>query len=292
MGFENLENNDEKIIPPQYEGLSSEIVEDLWVDPIYVDEEKNKEAKRRRDAALAEIRRKEELAKVRSELGMDEEKGSKYEGVEDADFEEFTVKNGETDEGVFWNEFRNRAAKKLKESGEFEWGKERIYFDIPTQDMEILGNIIMDIARAKKIPVAFKYLDVDQTHKVNLQEGNETTRFVANFVSVDDAKRLYAELSNNETYTSMESDRSLDYGGHNIDGLAHYASGYRERRRSLSNMINTAVNNGNGTYTYTAVVDGYSGEKINKKVVIPAESFEILKKQYEDMPDPEEVWNS
>jgi len=37
-----VKNIDEELsaIPPQYEGLLSEVVEELWVDPIYADEEK------------------------------------------------------------------------------------------------------------------------------------------------------------------------------------------------------------------------------------------------------------
>lgn len=84
----------------------------------------------------------------------------KYEGLEDKDFAEFKFKNGETDVGVFWFEYGNVAAKKLEKSGKLEWGKERIYFDIPLDTMEKLRDLIIKLAKIEKIPVAFKYLDI------------------------------------------------------------------------------------------------------------------------------------
>ena len=110
--------------------------------------------------------------------------------VEQDKFSEFRMKNGETDQGFFWNEYRNAIAKELKNSGKFEWGKERIYFDVSIQDCEKLRNLAFKISSEQKIPIAFKYIDDEKTFPIH-KDGNET-RFVMNFVSSDDARRFYS----------------------------------------------------------------------------------------------------
>ena len=50
---------DLSVIPPQYRGLSSEIVEEIWKNPTYVDPKKNQEEKLRRDTAIAAIKEQE-----------------------------------------------------------------------------------------------------------------------------------------------------------------------------------------------------------------------------------------
>jgi len=47
----------QNIIPPQYKGLPSEIVEELWQNPTYIDDAKNRSEGERRERALKEIRR-------------------------------------------------------------------------------------------------------------------------------------------------------------------------------------------------------------------------------------------
>jgi len=214
---------------------------------------------------------------------LEQNQRQNYEGLEDKDFEEFKVKNGETDIGVFWYEYGNTAAKKLKESGKLEWGKERIYFDISLGNMEELRDLSFQVAKNEKIPVAFKHLDVQKTHQVDLQQDSETTRFVANFASVDDAKRFYESMRQREEYKKMKSDRNMDYHGYNLDGVAHYASGYREKREPLKRIIETAQKNFDNTYSYFSA-DG------SKKLTISEEQYNNFTDQYNAIPDPEETW--
>ena len=399
-------------IPPQYKGMLSEIVEELWQNPIYIDEVKNKSETERRQNALEEIKRteqdreaqKEETLKqqysglsdeqkvkfpdaqkdatkilteciqgkkeindlsndlspeesfvlqklktsyenfkkdnpdkpfsfdfaknidksvynnlvqrlsfsvlenkgkiddqekanaIREELGIPKQKiqgdslttpeqnsQQNYGGLKDKDFEEFKVKNGETDIGVFWYEYGNAAAKKLKESGKLEWGKERIYFDIPLENMEELRDLAFELAKSEKIPIAFKHLDVQKTHQIDLKPESETTRFVANFASIEDAKRFYQALQHREEYKRIKSDRNLDYHGYNIDGVAHYASGYREKREPLKRIIETAQKNSDNTYSY------YSADG-SKQITITEEQYSNFVNQFNTMPDPEETW--
>lgn len=404
---ENMEEK-QSAIPPQYKGMPSEVVEELWQNPIYIDEAKNKSETERRQTALEEIKRTEQDREAQKEEGLkrqysglsneqktkfpdaqkdaakilteciqgkrevddlspeesfvlqklktsyedfkkdnpdkpfsfdfakdidksvynnlaqrlsfsvleskskidDQEKANaireelgiprqeiqgdnlltpeqnqqqNYEGLEDKDFEEFRVKNGETDIGVFWYEYGNAAAKKLKESGKLEWGKERIYFDIPLDNMEELRDLAFDLARSEKIPIAFKHLDVQKTHQVDLKPDSETTRFVANFASIEDAKRFYQALQQRDEYKKMKSDRNLDYHGYNIDGVAHYASGYREKREPLKRIIETAQQNPDNTYSYYSV-DG------SRQITITEEQYKEFEKQLKAMPDPEEAW--
>jgi hypothetical protein len=206
-----------------------------------------------------------------------------HEGLENKDFEKFRVNNGETDEGVFWHEYKNVAAKKLKESGQLEWGKERIYFDIPLDNMEELRDMAFELAKREKIPIAFKYLDVLKSNQVDLKPDSDITRFVANFASVEDAKRFYQVLQQRDEYKKMKSDRNLDYHGYNIDGVAHYASGYREKREPLKRIIETAQQNPDNTYSY------YSADGLRKKT-ITKEEFDRFERMFKAIPDPEETW--
>lgn len=407
---DSTENMEEKqsAIPPQYKGMLSEIVEDLWQNPIYIDEAKNKSETERRQNALEEIKRAErdreaqkdeklkqqyyglsdeqrtkfpdaqkDAAKILTEciqgkkeienlspeesfvfqklkssyenfkkdnqdkpfsfdfakdidksvynnlaqrlsFGVLESKGKiddqekvnaireklgipkqeiqgdslttheqnsqqNFEELEDKDFEEFKVKNGETDIGVFWYEYGNAAAKKLKESGKLEWGKERIYFDISLDNMEELRDLAFELAKREKIPIAFKHLDIQKTHQVDLKPDSKTTRFVANFASVEDAKRFYQALQHRDEYKKMKSDRNLDYHGYNIDGVANYASGYREKREPLKRIIETAQQNPDNTYSY------YSADG-SKQITITEEQYNNFVDQFNAMPDPEETW--
>lgn len=179
-------------------------------------------------------------------------------------YSEFKVKNGETDEGAFWYEFGNKAAKQLKEAGQFVWGKERIYFDIPLDQMVNMRDLSFKIAQENNIPIAFKYIDLDKTTPAQM-DGNET-RFVANFASTEDAHRFFDAISREQGYLAVQSDRGLDYNGLNLDGKAHYASGYRERRAPLENIVKTATQNPDGTYTYSTLSSG-------KKITISAEQY-------------------
>jgi hypothetical protein len=187
-------------------------------------------------------------------------------------FSEFRVKNGETDEGFFWNEYRNQKAKELKNEGTFEWGKERIYFDVSIVDCEKLRDLSMKIASEYKIPIAFKYIDNEKTFPVH-KDGTET-RFVANFATSEDARKFYQALSKSEEYTKLVGDRRVDYKGIRIDDLAEYASGFREKRGALERVL-SATQNENGKYEYL----GESG----KKMTISADQYENFKVQYKQL---------
>lgn len=169
---------------------------------------------------------------------------------------EITLENGETG-AMWWNVYTNAEAKRLKEAKEFEWGKERIYFDVPLASMKELGKLSMEIAGEQHIPIGFKYLDVEKTYD-GLIDGKET-RFVTNFASAKDARRFYEALSKNQEYRLIQSDRDMDYNGYNIDGVAHYASGFRENRSAVEKIIKAAKQNTDGTYSYK----GNTIDKIN-----------------------------
>jgi len=60
----------ENKIPPQYENLPSEIVEELWAKKLYVDPEKNESEDLRRKEAIQEIKDKEKANKIREKMGI------------------------------------------------------------------------------------------------------------------------------------------------------------------------------------------------------------------------------
>ncbi|MDQ3076469.1 MAG: hypothetical protein M3Q63_00220 [bacterium] len=271
--------SEENSIPFQYRGLSKEVVEELWIPKIYIDPEKNESERIRRDRVLKQIEEQEKANELRSELGIPLKEDSEKL------FGEFKVKNGETDIGAYWYEYSNLAAKQLKESGKLEWGKERIYFDIPFDKMEEMRDIAFRIAKENNIPISFKHLDLQKSYPVQIND-KEITRFVTNFASADDAKRFYEAISQIAEYNNIKSDRSLDHHGYNIDGVAHYASGYREQRMPLENIIKTAKQNLDGTYTYTSAYEK-NGQK--QSITIPQETYEKFLKQYESF-DPQKAW--
>lgn len=294
----DLNQNENIIIPPQYEGLSSETLDFIWVIPEYIDPEKTKIEKKRKSKILESLKLKEQkegrveeqnisdqedAEKIKKELGIS--KMENPNNVEHDKFSEFRMKNGETDQGFFWNEYRNVIAKELKNSGQFEWGKERIYFDVSIRDCEKLRNLAFKIASEQKIPIAFKYIDDEKTFPIH-KDGNET-RFVMNFVSSDDARNFYSFLSRSEEYKNLQNDRRLDYKGIRIDNLAEYASGFREKRGALERIMNARLNE-DGRYEYLS--------ESGKKMVLNEDEFNIFKIQYKQLEDTinkeKDLWNN
>lgn len=168
--------------------------------------------------------------------------------------ERFEIKNEDIATGVYWLQYSNLEAKRLEEKKKFKWGRERLYFDVPLDKIKLLGNLIQKIAKNKKIPVSFKYLDIESSKDLS----HEATRFVANFSSVKDARRLYELLSVDDEYKNIKPDREINYLAHNIDGKVHYASGYKEiREQQLSDhtkFLEQIIQNPDGTYTLISSV--------------------------------------
>ncbi|MDD5071671.1 MAG: hypothetical protein PHQ42_02970 [Patescibacteria group bacterium] len=265
--------------------------EESWEEMKRVQAKKDRGELEKVRQEIAESSDREQGEASDTKTGTSEQKNP--EGLEKKDYGEFRVKNGETDVGVFWYEYGNTAAKKLKESGKLEWGKERIYFDIPLNNMEELRNLAFAIAESEKIPIAFKHLDTQKTHQIDLRQDSETTRFVTNFASIEDAKRFYQALQKREEYRRMKSDRNQDYHGFNIDGVAHYASGYREKRLTLKSIIDSAKLNPDGTYTYTGIAQDSDGKwRPTGEKKIPKELLEKFKRDYAALPDPEKTWKN
>jgi hypothetical protein len=73
MNSENMEADEETPtdidlrLPPQYEGLPSEVIGELWTIPVYVDSEKTRSENERKERVLANLRLKERESEVRNE---------------------------------------------------------------------------------------------------------------------------------------------------------------------------------------------------------------------------------
>lgn len=285
-------------VPPQYVGLSADVLEDIWTIPIYVDPAVNAEAQKRKKDVIDFLRaqekaldkkeeservRLEDIEDVRRRLNSSEVKASDEETADK--FAKFKMKNGETAEGYFWYEYRNQIAKEMKQEGKFEWGKERIYFDIATKDMITLRDLTIKIASLHRIPIAFKFQDEEKTW-ASSKDGNET-RFVANFASSDDALKFYDALRKDSEYQSLQSDRNMSYGGFRVDGVAEYANGYREQRDPLKRIMAGTLN-GQGKWEYK----GGDGRTIS----ISTNDYDLFKKMYEEvskkMSEVEEKWKT
>lgn len=283
-------------VPPQYEGLPSFVLEEIWTIPIYTDPEKTKTEQQRKVLVLNKLRQ-EELARgvteesllsdserieeIKQEMGIGAE--VELEKIE-TPYNKFSVANGETDTGVFWYQYRNKKAKELKETGQLEWGKERIYFDIKLADLERMRDLTMRVAGENSIAVAFKYLDEEKT--LPIQKDGKETRFVANFASEDDAKKFLLALKNAPEYKSFISDRNLSHNGIRIDEIAEYASGFREGRAALERIMQGRISNDGTSYIY----ENESG----KQNTLTLAEYEAFKAQYEkfslDMKNKEAEW--
>lgn len=289
------------LVPPQYAGLSSEIVDMLWDVPEFVDKEKTVAEQERKIEALAYLRSQEVAQSGQEEQernegeriteiikGLASPKDTPEQKEATDEFGQFRMKHGTTAGGEFtWFEYRNKTAKKMKESGTFEWGKERIYFDIAPEQFEQLRDLLMQIAGKEKIPIGFKYLDMEETRRTSPQsiDGKETW-FVANFATQEDAKKCYDALTQAAEYASLPPGRNLSYQGIRLDQCAEYASGFREARGALERMMR-ATSIGGGMYEY----DSDDGGKIR----IRAEDLGAMKKQDEllqkTVEDARKFWN-
>lgn len=202
-------------------------------------------------------------------------------------FAKFRLKQGKTAEGAFgaggvhWNEFTNLAAQDAKGKRTFEWGKERIYMDVPIADLVRLRDLVFRAAAESRVPIAFKHLDMQQNDAAVERDG--TTRFVANFASIADAKRFYIALAQFSEYRALRPDRTIDYHALALDEIAHYASGFRERRSTLENIVRNARENPDGTFTYPAVGDGRS-------LTIERQYYDGFVREYQSLPDPATAW--
>lgn len=278
------EKREDLNVPPQYEGLPSYVLEEIWTIPVYVDNEKTVTEIKRKRLIIEKLREIEQgKAEIAEQVTSDNERIGELKKIirqpessehteNGTDFESFSVSNGETDTGIFWYQYRNRAAKQLKSEGKFEWGKERVYFDIKMEDMKRLSNLVMKVASESNVAIAFKFLDEEKTTDVN-KDGKET-RFVANFATEDDAKKFMVAIMSDSLYKSFVSDRNLDYNGVRLDGIAQYASGFRETRAALERIMNGKPNPDGISYSYLA--------ESGKTMTIPITDYEGFKKRYED----------
>lgn len=295
---ESLQFQEEITIPAQYEGLDSETLNFIWTIPEYTDLEKTRIERERKAKILDYLKQKEKIGSEKQERSLSDQEevehiknGLHISSMKKPDilgqdeFSEFRMKNGETDQGFFWNEYRNRIAKELKNAGQFEWGKERIYFDVSISDCEKLRDLAFKISSEQKIPIAFKYIDDTKTFPVH-KDGTET-RFVMNFASSDDARKFYKSLSQNPEYKNLQKDRHLDYKGIRIDDLAEYASGFREKREALERIINAKMNT-EGLYEYAT--------ESGKIITLSPEQLSTFKSTYHEleqlMNKEKELWNN
>ena len=82
----------QSVVPSQYRGMPSEIVEELWQNPIYIDEAKNKSEIERRQNALEEIKKAEQNREMQKDEGLrrqyanlsDEQKAKFFNAQKDA----------------------------------------------------------------------------------------------------------------------------------------------------------------------------------------------------------------
>lgn len=201
------------------------------------------------------LRKKEEkkiLKKDNDQIDTIRENIWIWNNLTQEDYTTFSVKNWETNTNpwTFWYEYRNIACKKLKDSWNFEWWKYRIYIDIPYWKLELLRDLSIQISSKLKIPIWFKFLDVEKSHQSDVSNNSDITRFVANFASIEDAKKFYSELSKLLEYQKITPDRDTDFYWYKLDDKSTFASWFRENREAFE-RIKKAKRNSDWTYTYT-----------------------------------------
>lgn len=241
----------------KYKWLPAEIVEDLRVIPYYIDEAKNKEEHQRKAIAMNSLRTKEQL-------------NSTLLWSEDEKYSTFSIRHWETDTGKFRYQYTNIKAKELKEKWDFKRWEERLYFDIPLEQIELAEEITKETAATHKIPIAFKFLDVK---KSRIHDFKDDSIFVVNFTSKDDAKRFYEGVKENIQYKQLVW-QNKEYTGYNIDWILHYANGFKEERTALENIIKTAKKDSDNNREYK----GLSG----KSMKISNQEYLYFYKKYQE----------
>lgn len=94
-------STEQAVIPPQYAGMSAEAVDFIWTIPEYIDPEKTKQEKEKKEKALEVLRakesdkmqREEKLKTVRDELGIAEQPrdGGEKKEAEQEEYHELSV---------------------------------------------------------------------------------------------------------------------------------------------------------------------------------------------------------
>lgn len=200
-------------------------------------------------------------------------------------FEKFTSKRDETQKGAHWNFYENLEAERLSQNKKFEWGNERIYFEVPLDELPKLKDLIIKAVKDAHIPITFKYIDVEASSSEMIEK--DVTRFVVNFTSVDDARKFYQILQNDSEYTAIQPDRSVEYLAHNIDGKAFYAQGFRELREYDRNQILASLKeytqNRDGSFSKPSGEGGMVtiSKEEYEKLVADADINGLLKKVWE-----------
>ena len=178
----------------------------------------------------------------------------------------------ETIKGVSWNQYENLISRELKRKGEFEWGRQRIYLEVPLSKLENVKDIVIDISIKENMPIQFKFIDQE---KSDMEMVKDATRFVLNFKNIEDAKKFYNSLSQNESYKDITPDRDKNYHGYKLDDKTSYASGFTEyREEDLQNLEEWKKNftkNPDGSYS-SILLDIETG----KSNTISAEEYQNM----------------
>lgn len=139
----------------------------------------------------------------------------------------FINKKFETVRGACWDYFENLVSRELTDQEKFVYGEQRLYLEIPLSELENIKEITQYIASHNNIPVQFKFIDQE---KSDPEVVTGITRFVLNFKDINDTRKFYSLLSENESYQKIIPDRNRDYYGYQIDNKTSYAFGYTENR--------------------------------------------------------------
>ena len=192
-----------------------------------------------------------------------------------------THKQGTTAGGDFsWNQWENKGWTQGRKNGTAEAGKHRIYLDIALDQIDQARDAMIRAANAAGVPIQFKVLDAANTVQ-SMLDGTET-RAVANFVSIEDSRKFHAALRNDPQYASLSSDRQMNYEGHKLDHVAHYADGFREQRSALS-RIAAATQNADKTWTFN--------NEAGNAITIPDDAYQNFKKQFDSQVSAKDAWS-
>lgn len=133
---------------------------------------------------------------------------------------------------IIWDQYDNSLWKKAREEGAVAAGGYRIYFDVDpaSSHAEELSKLTQETANRLDIPVQYKILNVGDSSQSLLDP--DTTKFVVNFASPEDAGKFYAVLQSNQEYGLIPSSSRIGYHGHRLDDKAELCTGFREERGS------------------------------------------------------------
>lgn len=251
----------ENFIPPQYAGLPSEVAEEIWTEPVYVDEEQNRAVQGRREAGLAQIRERENTR----EATKDKLATEQYAQLSEDRKKEFPSLQQKSAEGIAQHIKGTKKIKNLSSEEIFilskaedvwkESQKEKpgapltMTFDREI-DKKIYANLLNKLAFDQ---VKVKKAEAEQQKLNKVREDLGLPPEIKPATELQHEKKLETKVESKETPDLVELKRVFD----RMIGRANRPS----LKKAQEDLYNNLKNEGNKTKIAEVILEGLRQEK-------------------------------